>query len=66
MWLKWALSAAFPISHSCVKAFFSSAAFRLSSFFGGGKANRKINTFGTFCLRFITQPQSGAGEPAKS
>lgn len=25
VWLKWALSAAFPISHSCVKAFFSSS-----------------------------------------
>ncbi len=34
--------------------------------FGGGKAKRKINTFCTFCLRFITQPQSGAGESAKS
>jgi len=34
--------------------------------FGGGKAKIKINTFYTVCLRFITQPQSGAGESAKS
>lgn len=66
VWLKWALSAAFPISHSCVKAFCSSSPSLFLLLFCGGKAKRKINTFSTFCLRFITQPQSGAGESAKS
>lgn len=43
MWLKWALSTAFSISHSCVKAFFSSSPWLFFFFLilGGGKAKKK-------------------------
>lgn len=43
VWLKWALSTAFSISHSCVKAFFSSSPWLFFFFLilGGGKAKKK-------------------------
>lgn len=66
VWLKWALSTAFSISHSCVKAFLSSFPCLFFLFSVVERQKRKINTFGTFCLGFITQPQSGPGESAKS